>query len=100
MRVLITSAAMAAAIAFGAAQDAGAWERKTTFEGPRGSSSAHATGSCANRSCARDVSRTGAAGQTFTRSGQHSCDGGVCFGSRETIGPNGWTAIRESIVTR
>lgn len=99
MRVFITSAAMAAAIALTAA-DADAWERKTTFEGPRGASSAHASGSCSDRNCARDVSRTGAAGRTFTRSGQRSCEGAACFGARTTTGPNGRTATRESTVTR
>ncbi|MEL7466766.1 MAG: hypothetical protein AAFN79_22015 [Pseudomonadota bacterium] len=100
MRVLITSAAMAAAIAFTAAADAQAWERKTMFEGLRGASSAHATGSCSNRSCARDVSRTGAAGRTFTRSGQRNCQGGACSGARVTTGPNGRTSTRETTITR
>lgn len=52
-----------------AAADANAWTRSATANGPRGTSSVTATGSCANGSCSRSATRTGPAGNTYTRSG-------------------------------
>lgn len=52
-----------------AAADANAWTRSATANGPRGTSSVTATGGCANGSCTRNVTRTGPAGNTYTRTG-------------------------------
>ena len=52
-----------------AAADANAWTRSATANGPRGTSSVNVTGGCANGSCTRNVTRTGPAGNTYTRTG-------------------------------
>ncbi|MBH5398797.1 hypothetical protein HZZ13_13495 [Bradyrhizobium sp. CNPSo 4010] len=52
-----------------AAADANAWTRWATATGPRGTSHVTAMGSCANGSCTRSVTRTGPAGNTYTRTG-------------------------------
>lgn len=100
MRTIITSSALAAALAFGAIGAADAWERKSSFSGPRGTSTFDASGSCADRSCSRSATATGAQGRTATRSGGANCADGACAGNRTTTGPGGRTATRNSTITR
>ena len=65
MKKLIAMSTLAGALSIAAAADASAW----TSTGPRGTSSVQASGSCANGSCSRSVTRTGPAGNTYTRQG-------------------------------
>jgi uncharacterized low-complexity protein len=69
MKKLFLTAAMIGALSIAAAADASAWTRSGTSTGPRGTSSVQASGSCANGSCTRNVTRTGPAGNTYTRTG-------------------------------
>jgi uncharacterized low-complexity protein len=72
MKQLFLTAAMIGALSLAAAADANAWTRNVSATGPRGASSATITGSCANGSCARSATRTGPAGNTYTRTGSVS----------------------------
>ncbi len=56
-------------LSLAAAADANAWTRSATSSGPRGTSNVTASGGCANGSCTRNVTRSGPAGNTYTRSG-------------------------------
>lgn len=67
MKKLIAMSTLAGALSIASAADASAWTRSATFTGPRGTSSVQATGSCANGSCSRSVTRTGPAGNTYNR---------------------------------
>lgn len=67
-KFLLTSAVIGA-LSIAAAADANAWTRSATGSGPRGTSSVTASGSCANGSCTRNVTRTGPAGNTYSRTG-------------------------------
>jgi uncharacterized low-complexity protein len=67
MKKLFVMSALAGALSVGAAADASAWTRSGTSTGPRGTSSFQATGSCANGSCSRTATRTGPAGNSYTR---------------------------------
>ncbi len=70
MKKLILMSALAGALSVAAAADASAWTRSGTATGPRGgTSSFQASGSCANGSCSRTATRTGPAGNTYTRQG-------------------------------
>jgi uncharacterized low-complexity protein len=69
MKKLFLTSAMIATLSIAAAAEASAWTRSGTSTGPRGTSSVQATGSCANGSCTRNVTRTGPAGNTYTRTG-------------------------------
>jgi uncharacterized low-complexity protein len=69
MKKLLLTSAMIAALSATMAADANAWTRSATATGPRGTSTVTATGSCANGSCSRNVTRTGPAGNTYTRTG-------------------------------
>jgi uncharacterized low-complexity protein len=69
MKKFFLTTAMIGALSIAAAADASAWTRSGTSTGPRGTSSVQASGSCANGSCARNVTRTGPAGNTYTRTG-------------------------------
>jgi hypothetical protein len=80
--------------------DAHAWTRKGAVFGPRGISTVHAHGSCANGSCNRSITRTGPYGGTMSRTGSASCSGGVCNGLRTTTGPRGNTVTRQGTITR
>ena len=57
------------ALSVAAAADANAWTRSAAASGPRGTSTVTATGSCTNGSCSRNVTSTGPAGNTYTRTG-------------------------------
>lgn len=100
MRTAFIIPALAALASLALAAEAGAWERKSNVSGPRGENSLTATGSCADRSCTREATGTGAAGRTATRSGALGCADGACSGSRNTTGPAGRTVNRNSSVTR
>ncbi len=100
MNRFIALSALAAALIIGTAADANAWTRAGSASGPRGTSSVQATGSCANGTCSRSITRTGPYGNSVTRQGTVSCAGGVCTGSRQTTGPNGQTIYRQGTVTR
>lgn len=69
MKTLFLTSAVALALSVAAAADANAWSRSATSSGPRGTSSVSANGSCGNGSCTRNVSRTGPAGNTYSRTG-------------------------------
>jgi hypothetical protein len=69
MKKLLLTSAMIAALSAAMAADANAWTRSGTATGPRGTSTVTASGSCANGSCSRNVTRTGPAGNTYTRTG-------------------------------
>ena len=69
MNKLFLTSLVIGALSVAAAADANAWTRTATGSGPRGTSSVTATGSCANGSCTRNVTRTGPAGSTYTRTG-------------------------------
>jgi uncharacterized low-complexity protein len=67
MKKLISMSTLAGALSIAAAADASAWTRSATSTGPRGTSSMQASGSCANGTCSRSATRTGPAGNTYTR---------------------------------
>ena len=69
MKKLFLTSAVIGALSFAAVADANAWTRSATSSGPRGTSSLQATGSCANGSCTRNATRTGPAGNTYSRTG-------------------------------
>jgi hypothetical protein len=69
MTRFLLSTLVIGALSVATAADANAWTRSATANGPRGTSSVTATGGCANGSCSRNVTRTGPAGNTYTRSG-------------------------------
>ncbi len=69
MKKLIAMSTLAGALSIAAVADASAWTRSGTATGPRGTSSVQASGGCANGSCSRSVTRTGPAGNTYTRQG-------------------------------
>ncbi|MFC5442630.1 hypothetical protein [Rhizobium halophytocola] len=79
---------------------ANAWTRDAHVYGWRGTSSVHASGSCAGGSCSRAVTRTGPYGNTATRQGSVSCAYGSCTGTRTTTGPNGGSITRSGTVSR
>lgn len=67
MKKLIAMSTLAGALSIAAAADASAWTRSATSTGPRGTSSMQASGSCSNGTCSRSATRTGRAGNTYTR---------------------------------
>jgi uncharacterized low-complexity protein len=69
MKKAILMSMLAGALSIAAAADASAWTRSATSTGPRGTSSLQASGSCANGTCSRSATRTGPAGNTYTRQG-------------------------------
>ncbi|WP_158668882.1 hypothetical protein [Bradyrhizobium guangdongense] len=69
MTKLFLTSLVIGTLSIAAAADANAWTRSATATGPRGTSHVTATGSCANGSCTRNVTRTGPAGNTYTRTG-------------------------------
>ncbi|MDN5000531.1 hypothetical protein ACFQZO_06515 [Bradyrhizobium sp. GCM10027634] len=69
MNKLFFTSLVIGALSVAAAADARAWTRSATVNGPRGTSSINATGSCGNGSCTRSITRTGPAGNTYTRTG-------------------------------
>lgn len=69
MKKLVLTSAFIGALSIAAIADANAWTRTGSATGPRGTSSVSVTGSCANGSCSRSVTRTGPAGNTYTRQG-------------------------------
>ncbi len=97
----VTTALLAAIVTIAAVSEANAWTRNRTTTTWRGTSSLSASGSCANNSCSRSVTRTGPYGNTATRSGSVACDPASqsCTGSRTTTGPYGGTINRSGQVT-
>lgn len=69
MTKLFLTSLFIGALSVASAADANAWTRTGTATGPRGTSHVTATGSCAYGSCTRNVTRTGPAGNTYTRTG-------------------------------
>jgi hypothetical protein len=100
MAKLIAVSALAVALSVGAAADANAWTRTGSVTGARGTFSVQGSGSCANGTCSRSVTRTGPYGNSVTRQGTASCAGGVCAGSRTTTGPGGNTVYRQGSISR
>ncbi len=100
MHTPFMKSALAALIVIVSVVGAQAWERKTIFSGPRGDSSVTASGDCSSRSCSHEVTRTGAAGRTATRSDERGCADGTCSGARSTTGPAGRTVNRNTTLTR
>ena len=67
MKKLVLTSAVIGALSVAAIADANAWTRTGSVTGPRGTSSVSVTGSCANGTCTRQATRTGPAGNIFTR---------------------------------
>jgi uncharacterized low-complexity protein len=67
MTKLFLTLAVTGALSIAAIADANAWTRTGSITGPHGTASVRATGSCANGSCTRSVTRTGPAGNSYTR---------------------------------
>lgn len=93
MRTALVNLALTTLLAGVPLADAVAWTR-------HGSSSVDASGSCADRSCSRSVTRTGPAGRTSTHQGEAGCADGSCSGSSTTTGPRGATRTRSGSVSR
>jgi len=72
MKKLFLMSAVIGSLSVAAVADANAWTRSATSAGPRGTSSVQASGSCANGTCSRSATRTGPAGNTYTRQGSIS----------------------------
>ena len=100
MKNLMTVSALAAALSFAAAMDANAWTRSGSATGWRGTATVSGSGSCANGTCSRNVTRTGPYGNSMSRQGAASCANGTCTGSRTTTGPRGNTIYRQGSVSR
>ena len=69
MKKLFLASAVIGVLSALTVADANAWTRSATSTGPRGTSGVNVTGSCANGSCSRSATRTGPAGNTYTRTG-------------------------------
>ena len=67
MRKLFVLSALAGALSIAAVAEASAFSRSVTSTGPRGTSTFQGTVNCANGSCTRNATRTGPAGNTYTR---------------------------------
>jgi len=67
MKKLVLTSAVIGALSVAAIADANAWTRTGSTTGPRGTSSVSVTGGCANGTCTRSATRTGPAGNTYTR---------------------------------
>ena len=100
MKSLMTMSAIAAVLSFAAAADANAWSRNGSITGPRGTATVTGSGTCANGSCSRSVTRTGPYGYSVSRQGTASCANGTCTGSRTTTGPRGNTVYRQGSISR
>lgn len=89
MTKLVAISALVAALFFGMAADAGAWERHGTFTGPRGTTTTSGSGSCAGGNCSWQGGGTGPRGNSWSRQGTASCSGGTCTSSGGGTGPQG-----------
>ncbi|MGA7807728.1 hypothetical protein [Bradyrhizobium sp.] len=70
MKKFFIASAIIGSLSVAAVADANAWTRSVSSTGPRGgTSSVQASGSCANGSCTRNVTRTDPAGNTYSRTG-------------------------------
>lgn len=69
MKQLFLTSAIIGAMSVAAVADANAWTRSASGTGPRGTSSVSVSGGCANGSCTRNATRTGPAGNTYSRTG-------------------------------
>ncbi len=69
MKNLFLTSAIIGALSIAAVAEASAWTRSASGTGPRGTSSVSVTGGCANGSCTRNATRTGPAGNTYSRTG-------------------------------
>ncbi|TCU79012.1 hypothetical protein EDE08_101795 [Bradyrhizobium sp. R2.2-H] len=100
MKKLLTMSALAGVLSVAVVADANAWTRSRSVSGWRGTASVNASGSCANGTCSRQITRTGPHGNSVSRQGTVTCSGGVCTGSRTTTGPNGNSVTREVTAAR
>lgn len=100
MKKLLTMSALAGVLSVAVIADANAWTRSRSVSGWRGTASVNASGSCANGTCSRQITRTGPYGNSVSRQGSASCSGGTCTGSRTTTGPNGYSVTREGTISR
>ena len=100
MKKLAILALLGTAISGMTIVDANAWTRDVHRYGWRGTSSAHASGSCSDGSCSRSVTRTGPYGNSVYRQGSVACANGSCSGSRTTTGPDGGSVTRTGTITR
>lgn len=98
-KTILISAAIGL-LAAAAAPEAGAWERKGSITGWRGTATVQGSGRCSGGTCTRDVTRTGPYGHSATRQGSRSCADGTCSGSRTTTGPGGRSVTREGSISR
>lgn len=95
MTKFIAIAALAAAMSVVAVADASAWTRSGTVTGPRGTSTIQGSGSCANGTCSRSVTRTGPYGYSATKQSSASCAGGTCSRSATRTGPYGYSVTKQ-----
>jgi hypothetical protein len=69
MKKFVLLSALAGTLSLTAIAEASAWTRSASSNGPRGTSSLYVSGGCANGTCSRTATRTGPAGNTYTRQG-------------------------------
>lgn len=100
MTKFMTMSALAAVLSMAAAVDANAWTRNGSVTGWRGTATVDASGSCANGTCSRQITRTGPYGYNMSREGSVTCFDGTCTGNRTTTGPRGNTVTRQGSVSR
>ena len=99
MRKLLLAVAMIGGIAFAPA--ASALDAQSAVTGPQGQTATRSgTASCEGGNCTRSGTATGPQGQTATRSGTANCEGGNCTRSGTATGPQGQTVTRNRSVTR
>lgn len=94
MKRHLIASALAAITMAGFAADASAWQRNSTVTTGRGTYSFQGGGSCANGSCSRSYTRTGPYGNSYSRSGTVTRQGGHYDYSRTTTGPYGGSVTR------
>lgn len=99
MKSVSLAALAAAAFVFAGAADANAFTRQGTVSSPRGTGSYSASADCANGTCSRAVSRTGAGGRSMSNSGSVTKTGqGQYSYHGSTTGPSGQTRTRSGSV--
>ena len=85
----------AVSLIFAGIADANAFQRYGTVSSARGTGSYSGSAGCANGTCSRSMTRTGAQGRTMTNSGSVTKTGAGQYSySGSATGPNGQTRNR------
>lgn len=100
MKTDLKTGALAIVLIAATFSQASAWERNTTFSGPRGSGSISGSGSCTSGSCTSSRTRTGVYGNTITRQGSRDCANGACSRTSTVTGPRGQNRTRQTTTSR